>query len=252
VRLSEVRADRAANVSSERDARAPAVQKKSVAVASKPAVARNAMQRSNATPAVALDEDATDGIPPALDSFISIGEAARRLGINKSTLSRQVGSGAIRSHDGQVRYSEVLEDRANNINLGKAKGTKSKGKRAGQDDQQPDEPPRQLEMVEVDGRLLSYAEAAQLKENYLAKLRELEFQVKSGTVVDRSAAERTFFEVAREIRDAWLGWPARIATLMASELGIEERLVAETLTRHVEQHLGELGEPTTPDLVRQD
>jgi len=40
--------------------------------------------------------------------LISISEAARLIGINKSTLSRQVESGAIRSHDGKVVLAEVV------------------------------------------------------------------------------------------------------------------------------------------------
>jgi hypothetical protein len=41
----------------------------------------------------------------------SASEAARTIGINKSTLSRQVDSGAIRSYQGKVVISEVIEDR---------------------------------------------------------------------------------------------------------------------------------------------
>jgi transposase-like protein len=39
--------------------------------------------------------------------LISISEAARKIGINKSTLSRQVDSRAVRSHGGKVVLSEV-------------------------------------------------------------------------------------------------------------------------------------------------
>jgi transposase-like protein len=34
--------------------------------------------------------------------LISISEAARKIGVNESTLSRQIESGAVRSHDGKV------------------------------------------------------------------------------------------------------------------------------------------------------
>jgi transposase-like protein len=45
------------------------------------------------------------------EPLISVAEAAREIGLNRSTLSRQVNAGRIRSHDGQVRLSEVLADR---------------------------------------------------------------------------------------------------------------------------------------------
>jgi hypothetical protein len=104
-------------------------------------------------------------------------------------------------------------------------------------------------LVEVDGRYLTFAEAQRLKENYLAKLRKLEFDKKSSLVVELEAAERLFFETAREWRDAWLGWSPRVSTIMAAELGVDERLLTETLMRHVHQHLAELGEPEAPELA---
>jgi hypothetical protein len=49
------------------------------------------------------------------EALIGITEAARQIGISHSTLSRQVKLGQVRSHRGKVRLSEVLQDRANNI-----------------------------------------------------------------------------------------------------------------------------------------
>jgi hypothetical protein len=49
------------------------------------------------------------------EALIGITAAAREIGISHSTLSRQVKLGQVRSHNGKVRLSEVLEDRANNI-----------------------------------------------------------------------------------------------------------------------------------------
>jgi hypothetical protein len=50
------------------------------------------------------------------DPLISIAAAAQNLGLNRSTLTRQVNEGSIRAHGGKVRLSEVIEDRAKNIN----------------------------------------------------------------------------------------------------------------------------------------
>lgn len=47
---------------------------------------------------------------------ISIASAARKIGVHRSTLAKQVRQGQIRSHPGGLVYlSEVLEDRAANI-----------------------------------------------------------------------------------------------------------------------------------------
>ncbi|WP_063688817.1 hypothetical protein [Bradyrhizobium stylosanthis] len=49
------------------------------------------------------------------DPLISIAAAAKAIGLNRSTLSRQVNLGLVRSHDGKVRLSEVLADRRSKI-----------------------------------------------------------------------------------------------------------------------------------------
>lgn len=201
--------------------------------------------------------------------LISISEAARLIGINKSTLSRQVESGAVRSHGGKVVLSEVLADRAANINLtqsrrrpAKAKGppVSSKAAAVASADATPRRPDATAppsdateaaddDLVLVDGKMFTFAEAQRLKENYLARQRALEFEKEAGRLVDREVANKLFFDQAREGRDAWLGWPARVATLMASDLGVEDRKLVEVLTQYVRQHLDELGEPAAPQLA---
>jgi hypothetical protein len=47
------------------------------------------------------------------EPLISVAEAARRSGLNRSTLSRQVNAGRVRSHNGRVLMSEVVADRRN-------------------------------------------------------------------------------------------------------------------------------------------
>lgn len=60
---------------------------------------------------------------PSDDDLISISAAANVIGINKSTLSRQVTSGTVRSHDGKVRLAEVIADRT--ARLDPARATRS-------------------------------------------------------------------------------------------------------------------------------
>lgn len=91
---------------------------------------------------------------------------------------------------------------------------------------------------------LPLSEAIRRKENHLGLLRKQEFEQKGHNLVDRSAAERLFFESARDLRDAWLSWPARVSVIMASELKVDARTLTTALTAHVQQHLSELGDPT--------
>ena len=48
--------------------------------------------------------------------------------------------------------------------------------------------------------------------------------------------------MAREERDTWINWPARIAALMAAELGVEPHPMQKVLEAQVRAHLAELSE----------
>lgn len=91
---------------------------------------------------------------------------------------------------------------------------------------------------------VDYAEALRRKENWLALLRQLEYEQKSGALVELAVAQAVLFEASRGQRDAWLNWPAKIGPLLAAELGLEEAdRVTEALTAHVHKQISELGEP---------
>ncbi|SSW66618.1 hypothetical protein AVE30378_02157 [Achromobacter veterisilvae] len=97
-------------------------------------------------------------------------------------------------------------------------------------------------LSEDDG--VDYAEALRRKENWLALLRQMEYEQKSGALVEFAVAQAVLFEAFRGQRDAWLNWPAKIGPLLAAELGLEEAdRVTEALTAHVHKQISELGEP---------
>lgn len=91
--------------------------------------------------------------------------------------------------------------------------------------------------------LLSIDGAKCLKENYLALLNRLEYEIKSGSVVDLELAQAILFECARAQRDSWLNWPAKVGPLLAADLDIEADKVTELLTEYVHAHIAELGMP---------
>lgn len=209
------------------------------------------------------------------DPLVGIREAARKIGINHSTLSRQVKAGLIRSHDGLVRLSEVLEDRANNIDNSlwaqRKKDSVAGGDKvvhalldpgkvvhapAGDDDGALHAPPADEALfggtegdeddetvVIVDGKAMPLGKAKALKETYLARLRKLEFEMKSGRLVDADAARKMVFDLSRQDRDSWTNWPSRVAPLMAAELGIDLVKLAVILEQYVREHLNERAQP---------
>ena len=124
------------------------------------------------------------------EELISISAAARQIGVNKSTLARQLKGSSVPFHEGKVFLSDVLAFRASAIDL-----TRS-GRREGRLDDVGDAPAdatvgaadatapdvdaklgERPETVIVDGQALPYAEARALKETYLARLRKHEYEV---------------------------------------------------------------------------
>ena len=73
----------------------------------------------------------------------------------------------------------------------------------------------------------SYLKARTALTVYQAQERQLAIQKKKGTLVDRARAEALVFRLARQERDVWVTWPARVAALIAAQIGAE-----------VEKHLG--------------
>ena len=87
-----------------------------------------------------------------------------------------------------------------------------------------------------------------------AQERRLRLQQMKGELVDRAKAVAQVFRLAREERDAWVNWPARVAAMMAAELAapsseaadetveVDQHRLHTVLERHVREHLAELAE----------
>jgi hypothetical protein len=68
---------------------------------------------------------------------------------------------------------------------------------------------------------LTFVQARTAHEIAKAHLARLRLQERKGELVDRASAAALVFRLAREERDAWLNWPARVSALIAAELGVE-------------------------------
>ncbi|AUH33118.1 hypothetical protein [Paracoccus tegillarcae] len=77
----------------------------------------------------------------------------------------------------------------------------------------------------------SYLKARTALTVYQAQERQIAIQKKKGVLVDRARAETLVFRLARQERDAWVTWPARVAAIMAAELSAEtEKATGEAVT----------------------
>src|SRR5512144_2028742 len=89
---------------------------------------------------------------------------------------------------------------------------------------------------------MTYLQARTANEVLKAQERKMRLQKLKGELVDRARATALMFRLARQERDAWAGWPARVAAMMAADLGIGAHAMQTVLETHVRQHLGELAD----------
>ena len=92
---------------------------------------------------------------------------------------------------------------------------------------------------------MTYLQARTANEVLKAQERKMRLQTLKGELVDRARAVALVFRLARQERDAWAGWPARVAAMMAADLGIGAHAMQTVLETHVRQHLGELADLRT-------
>jgi hypothetical protein len=105
----------------------------------------------------------------------------------------------------------------------------------------------------VAGGGTTFLQAKTANEVLKAQERRIRLQKLKGELVDRARAETLMFRLAREERDAWITWPARVAALMASELvatlgdgiTVEAALMQKVLEAHVRAQLDSLAEIRT-------
>lgn len=89
---------------------------------------------------------------------------------------------------------------------------------------------------------VTFINARTANEVMKAQERRLNLQKRKGELVDRARAVALVFRLAREERDAWAGWPTRVAAQMAAELGVATHHMQQVLERHVGEHLRQLPE----------
>jgi len=96
----------------------------------------------------------------------------------------------------------------------------------------------------------TFLQAKTANEVLKAQERRIRLQKLKGELIDRARAETLMFRLAREERDAWVTWPARVAALTASELTaalgegieVEAAVMQKVLESHVRAQLDSLAE----------
>lgn len=92
------------------------------------------------------------------------------------------------------------------------------------------------------GGQVSFMRARMANEVLKAQLQKERLKRERGEVVDRARATTLVFDLARRERDAWIGWPPRVAANLAAELGVDAHTLEQVLDRYLREHLALLSE----------
>ncbi|HAU28998.1 MAG TPA: elements of external origin [Rhodospirillaceae bacterium] len=98
------------------------------------------------------------------------------------------------------------------------------------------------EIPQIDASL-TFLDAQTANEIIKAHTAKLKFMQMKGDLLPRAQVEEKVFRMARQERDAWMNWPARVSSMLAADLGVEANAMHASLERHVREHLQALSEP---------
>ena len=144
-------------------------------------------------------------------------EAARRLGVSDTTMHKAERTGRItREPDGQW---DITKTRARLLDTADPQRSQLSGSAA------------------AEGTPFARLKVAQLALKVEAQ--RLALDESKGRLLDVATANATIDEIASTMRDALLNWPARVAGVIAAELGVEPHLLQTILQQHINELLTE-------------
>lgn len=94
-----------------------------------------------------------------------------------------------------------------------------------------------LEVYTKGNAPLGHAEAKRVKENYLALLRQLEYETKAGRLVDAESSRALFAKRWSDERKALEDWPSRVAPQLAAKFSVDPVALRVALEDAVNAHL---------------
>jgi hypothetical protein len=178
-------------------------------------------------------------------------ELARQLGVSETAVRRAEKAGRIgREADGAWDLARVRAAWAGNTDQAQQRPARSGG-RTGKHRTLKPVPEAAVGAVRdtlrehgepIAAGAMTFMQARTANEVLKAQVRRLRLQQMKGELVDRAKAVAQVFRLARDERDAWVNWPARVAAMIAAELGVDPHQLHTVLERHVRDHLAELAE----------
>ncbi|MGN7613055.1 elements of external origin [Magnetococcales bacterium HHB-1] len=168
---------------------------------------------------------------------------ARQIGVSETAVRKAEKSGRIkREPDGSWNVAKVRRQWKANTDQSKQRGKTS--------EKLEPVPQRAVQTVNTalkeDGNALrlhggsTLVEAKTAHEILKAQSAAIDLQAKKKSLIDRQGVKDDLYKVARQLRDSWLNWPARVSASMAAELGVDQHQMHVALERAVHEHLTEV------------
>ena len=189
-----------------------------------------------------------------MDRTASNRELARQLGVSETAVRRAEKAGRIRREpDGAWDLAKVRAAWAGNTDPAQQRGVTSAGNGSRRAARHAVKPVPEAALGAVRDTLrehgepiaagaMTFMQARTANEVLKAQERRVRLQRMKGELVDRAKAVAQVFRLARDERDAWVNWPARVAAMIAAELEVDPQQLHTVLERHVRDHLAELAE----------
>jgi hypothetical protein len=187
-----------------------------------------------------------------MDRTTSNRELARWIGVSETAVRRAENAGRIgREADGSWDLTKVRAAWSSNTDPSQQRGSSIRAQHRGRPAAMKPVPEAAVGAVRdtlresgepVSAGGMTFMQARTANEVLKAQERRVRLQRMKGELVDRAKAVAQVFKLARDERDAWVNWPARVAAMMAAELEVDTHKLHTVLERHVREHLGELAE----------
>jgi hypothetical protein len=179
---------------------------------------------------------------------------ARQLGVSETAVRRAEGADRIgREPDGAWDLAKVRAAWAGNTDPAQQRGEPSAGNGSRRATRRAVKPVPEAALGAVRDTLrehgepvsaggMTFMQARTANEVLKAQERRVRLQRMKGELLDRAKAVAQVFRLARDERDAWVNWPARVAAMIAAELEVDSHKLHTVLEREVREHLADLAE----------
>jgi len=186
---------------------------------------------------------------------LSIRAYARHRGVSHTAVRKALAAGRITAGaDGGIDAAQADAQWSHSTDLSKPLNSVSgvpKQRRAPDAPSEPmgsrtwEEPMSGVSPEAGASRLVSsYASSRAAREAYLARMAKLDFEERSGKLVDADQVRAQIFTLGRRVRDTLLGLPDRLAPVLAGQA--DQAVIHRVLSEEILASLNELSAPPSP------